>query len=275
MSPLYAVLGHPVAHSRSPALHRAWLEQCGLPGDYVALDLGPDASGSDILACFAAHDLAGANLTVPLKTRILPHLARIEPDAARIGAVNTVVRRPEGLVGLNTDAPGFVQEARDLGAHLEGHGLVVGAGGAGLAVAVGLLEAGARQLTVLNRTRRRAEQLRDRLAAAFPQVPVQLGPLERLPEVAPQADLIAVCLSGPGARTLQEQPTPRLQAGAVWIDLNYWMPDPPHLETLASRGVVTGDGSRMLVHQGALAFRAFTGVLPDPRVGLRILASPG
>lgn len=271
MTPLYAVLGHPVAHSLSPAMHRAWLEAEELPGDYVAVEVDPEIPGPALVQRIATLGLAGANLTVPLKTRIVPHLLRLGPDAARIGAVNTVVTRPDGLVGMNTDARGFLLEAEDHGADPTGPGIVVGAGGAGQAVAAGLLLAGAERVLLLNRTRSRAERVRDRLQSAFPTARLEVGPLERLAKRAVEAAVIAVCVSGPGADALAALPTPTLGEDTVWIDLNYWMPHPPHLEVLRRRGHRTGDGARMLVHQGALAFHAFTGVLPDPSVGLAIV----
>ncbi|MCA9567799.1 MAG: shikimate dehydrogenase [Myxococcales bacterium] len=261
----YGLLGHPVGHSRSPALHAAWLRAAQIDGTYEAFDLPPHTPGALVIARLRELGLRGANLTVPFKTRVLDHLDHLEPTAARTGAVNTVWVEDGELWGANTDVGGFLGEARDLGAAMDGPAVVVGAGGAARAVVVGLLEAGVPQITVLNRTPDRAIALARDLGG-----PVEAGPIARLTDTLRDASIVVVCVSGAGAAALRAQPVAP-PPSAVWIDLIYWMPDPPHLATLAARGIRTGDGRQMLVHQGALALRHFTGVAADPAVGLAIL----
>lgn len=251
-----------MAHSRSPALHGAWLAHHGLTGRYrlerVALDDVHDDPRHlrERLAPF--H---GVNLTVPLKelgARCADHLT---PDAARLGACNTLVRGPGGWEGWNTDLEGFRRSVRDAGCRLDGTVVVLGAGGAARAV-VGALVPTAR-VVVLNRTEARARVLVEALGAHA------WGPLEAFGSWTP--DLVVVAVSGPGNPAIAGLALDHLPPRALWMDLNYWCDDPPHRAALEARGNPFDDGLGMLLHQGALAFERFTGVAPVLEVGRRAL----
>jgi shikimate dehydrogenase len=266
------LLGHPVAHSRSPALHRAWFAETGIPGRYELHDLPPDTPGDVLLRIADERGLTGVNLTVPLKTRVMPHLAACSPRARRLGAVNTLVRDETGWRGRNTDVDGFSAELRAL--HVQpGPAVVLGAGGAARAVVLALQEAGWPAITVLNRSPGRTRSL---IAALRGERPLEGGPLSCFADVAPSARLVVNTTSGPARAAVASLDAGILAPSCAWIDLNYWMIDPPWIATLRDRGHEVGTGHRMLVHQGVAAFEAFTGVRPDPAVGLAILGlAPG
>jgi shikimate dehydrogenase len=157
-SPVFCVLGHPVGHSLSPAMQNRALEAMGLDGVYVAFDVAPKQLAEAVRG-LAALGVRGANVTIPHKEAILPLLDRLTPEAALIGAVNTVVPEGGALVGHNTDAPGFLQALRAAGGEPAGaRVLVLGAGGSARAVGVALARAGA-SLTVANRTASRGAPL--------------------------------------------------------------------------------------------------------------------
>jgi shikimate dehydrogenase len=158
---LAGVIGDPVAHSRSPALHNAAFMQLGFAARYELWPT-PAADLPARIASLRAPHILGANVTLPHKVAALPLLDQIDPDAAIIGAINTIIRESDGsLTGANTDAPAFLAALRE-DASYEPAGqpvLILGASGAARAAAVALLGAGVARLVVANRTLERAETL--------------------------------------------------------------------------------------------------------------------
>ena len=264
----FGLLGHPVGHSVSPTMHAAWIRDAGLDATYQAFEIDPSTPAHTVLAAADARALTGFNLTVPFKERVLPVIAargEVDAQARRIGAINTVCVRQGRLHGTNTDAPGFVAGVRERDPTLDrvvGRTVVVlGAGGAGRAVAVGLGQAGAARVVILNRTVPRAEAVVRSLAD--PSVYLA-GSLEQFADWAPQASLFAVAVSGPGQAAIASLDPARVPRDALWVDLNYWSTEPPLWADLEARGIPLQDGLPMLIHQGALAFEAFTGRPADP-----------
>ena len=154
------VMGWPVKHSRSPAIHGHWLERYGIDGAYVPFNVSPERVG-DAVRALATLGFAGTNLTLPHKETVLPHLDDIDPVARRIGAVNTVTVREDGaLLGSNTDAFGFLEHLRaEVPGWTPGVAAVLGAGGAARAVVAALVDAGAAEIRLANRTPERSERL--------------------------------------------------------------------------------------------------------------------
>lgn len=255
---LYAVIGRPVRHSRSPALHNAWLRAAGIDAVYLALDVAPE-DGPQLMDAVRTLGLAGANLTVPHKQVVVPHLDAIDDDVRAIGAANTIVRSERGYTGHNTDAQGFVRSFEaEHGATLAGRRvLLLGAGGASVAVAKGLLDAGVDRIDVVNRTVARASALADRLSPT-----IHAHPLERAAELGRGADLVVNALAGEGIPAAHAVDPELLAANAVWCDLNYWMDAPPGLLRCRQANVPFLDGHGMLYHQAALAFAHLTGMSP-------------
>lgn len=248
----FAVLGHPVGHSLSPAMHREALKALGLAGSYEALETPQEALGARLEEVRWGY--RGVNLTLPLKEAALPLLDWISPEARAIGAVNTVLSVEGRLFGFNTDAPGFLEALKAGGIPLEGPALVLGAGGAGRAVAWALKGAGL-EVWVWNRTPARAEALAKEFG-------LKAVPLERAKEARLLVNATQVGLGDPGASPLPPELFP--EAGAA-VDLVYRPLWTRFLREAQARGLKVQTGLPMLAWQGALAFRIWTGLLPDAR----------
>jgi shikimate dehydrogenase len=262
----FGLIGHPVRHSLSPAMHNELFRRKRVDAIYVAFDTRPeDASG--VGPAIRTLALAGANLTVPFKERVLPDLDRLSPEAAAAGAVNVVVREDGLLVGHNTDGAGYVSALEEeMGVSPEGRAAVIlGAGGTGRAIAAALAGRGARSVTLLNRTVARAEHACAALAPSFPGCAWRALALDApsFRSAAADADLVVNCTSGEAAPLVGTLDVSALAPGSVWTDVNYWMSDPPRLVACVGRGIRIQRGIGMLIHQGALSFRLFTGVEVD------------
>lgn len=263
---VFGLVGHPVRHSLSPAMHNELFRRRGIDALYMAFDVRPEASAG-VAAAVRTLALAGVNLTVPFKERILPDLDALSPSAALAGAVNVVLRESAGLVGYNTDGEGYVRAlAEDLAVRPAGaDAAVLGAGGTGRAVAAALASHGAARVTFYNRTVSRAGSAAESLAPHFPATRFAARALEPddFAAGAPAHDLVVNCTSGEGARAVAALAITGLRRGSAWTDANYWMADPPQLAACARRGVRIQRGIGMLIHQGALSFQLFTGVGVD------------
>lgn len=264
---VFGLLGHPVAHSKSPDLHNPAFADHRIDAVYVCFDVDPSTS-EGLGHAIRTLGLSGVNLTVPFKQRILDELDAVEGMAGVIGAVNTVVARDGRLVGHNTDAEGFVSGVREAFGDVftGGKVVVLGAGGAGLAVGAGAAQAGASEVVWLNRTVARAEAVAARVGGALPGVVCRGAALDAatfVDEVS-NAAVIAQATSGAGADQVGTFDAGAVADDAVWVDLNYWMDEPPLMAALEARGVRVQDGMPMLIHQAALAFQHFTGIFPDP-----------
>lgn len=261
---VFALVGHPIQHSLSPAMHNELFRRQGIDAVYVALDTEPKRA-DQVGQAIRALGLSGCNLTVPFKERVLDALDALSPAAEAAGAVNVIVNESGRLVGHNTDGEGYLRALREeLGIDPRGaHCAVLGAGGTGRAVAAALAGAGASRITLFNRTAVRAEIAVTRLAGRFPQVTVLAASLNRAAFSAQQFTVVVNCLSGPGAPAAGQLDVQHLAAGGVWTDANYWMADPPQLAACAARGLRIQRGIGMLMHQGALSFGLFTGIAVD------------
>lgn len=255
MTARYALLGHPVAHSLSPAMHTHWFARHGIDATYEAREIPPDCT--DLAPHLA--DLVGANLTVPFKQVVFGLLDHAEPMALLCKSVNTVWRDGDRLCGETTDADGFVD---GLLAHRavdpDRPVTLLGAGGAGIAVAAGLAHRGWTHITLRNRTTARAGAAAALLSRHFPRAHFTAGPLEGFDPT--DLGLVAVCVSGPGRAAVRALSIEGLPDDAVWCDLNYWDADPPHRAELSGRFL---GGLPMLAHQAARSFHRWTGVRPD------------
>lgn len=256
------VMGWPVGHSRSPMLHGHWLRRYGIDGAYVPMAVRPEKIG-EALSGLTALGFAGCNLTLPHKELALPYLAEIDDTAKRIGAVNTIVVRPDGgLAGSNTDVFGFLENLK-AGAPrwraAAGAAVMVGAGGAARAVGVALADAGVPEIRILNRTRARAEALAS-----------DLGPKSRVIDWGKRtaaldgaALLINTSSLGMAGQPPLELPLDALPQDAVVNDIVYVPLETPLLADARRRGHTVVDGLGMLLHQGRPGFRAWFGVDPE------------
>ncbi len=258
-----AVLGWPVLHSRSPAIHTAALEARGIDAVYLAHAVRPEALPAAIEGLRALGAL-GANLTLPHKERAMELLDELEPAARAIGAVNTIVRDGERLIGTNTDGAGLARALSEEGVRLAGaRVLVVGAGGAARAAAYGLGEAGAAHVAIAARRAERAEAIARELGAKISAL--ELGGAA-LGEEAERTDLLVQATSATlgdapeAAAFAAALPIARLPAHAGVVDLVYSPRETAVLRAAAARGLRTIDGLGMLVWQAALAFERWHGV---------------
>lgn len=273
---VYCILGFPVAHSRSPAMHNRAFETLGLNARYVPFAVAPEKL-ADAVRGLRALGICGANVTLPHKTAIMPWLDEVDPVARQIGAVNTIVRDGERLRGTNTDAEGLTRALREAGAKLEGaRATVLGAGGAARASVVGLAHAGAKQVHVAARQRERAEALAADLRASLPDVTLHATDLQAssLTPVFAETDLLVQATSATLDSAQDAQgfthglPLDALPTRAWVTDLVYKPLRTAVLRAAAARGLATVDGLGMLLHQGALAFELWTGN-PAPLAPMR------
>ena len=242
-------------------MHDAAFAAAGIDARYELLEL----DASEVAAAVATSrepEWLGLQVTAPYKQLVAGLCDEVEPDAARIGAVNSVIRESDGrLVGFNTDAPGFragVELA--MGRSLSGAVVVAGAGGAAHAVVYACLTGGARHLTVANRTVETARALAERFADLGPgAVPTRLGDAS-FTEALRSADLAVnattVGMIDPGM-TID---VAELPAGATVFDLVYVPPETALLHAARDRGLRAANGSEMLIQQAAVAFERWTGV---------------
>jgi shikimate dehydrogenase len=268
---LVGLIGWPVSHSVSPAMHNAAFVELGLDWCYVPLPVPvePQNRIGEAVRGLRALGLRGANVTVPHKQAVMPHLDWLSPAAEAIGAVNTIRVEPDGsLSGDNTDAPGFVADLRDHGVNPAGQRvLVLGAGGSARAIVYGLAEAGCATIALCNRTLDRAQALAAEMAARFPACPMSAHTLPAgIYEVATQVDLVVNTTSLGMTPQVEGLPWPEetpFRAGQVVYDLVYNPPQTRLLRKAAADGAQAIGGLGMLIWQGALAFERWTGKSPS------------
>ena len=264
--PVAAVLGWPVGHSRSPALHGHWLRRYGLAGAYVPLAVAADRAEMALRA-LPALGFAGANVTLPHKELALRVADTVSERAARIGAANTLVVRDGRIDADNTDGFGFIENVNETAPDWPRHrpALVLGAGGAARAVIDALLAAGVPAVRLANRSPDRAEAL----AAAFGQR-VQTVAWVAAEEAAAGTGLIvnttSLGMTGQPPLAFRFDAAPE---DAVANDLVYVPLQTAFLLQAAARGLRTVDGLGMLLHQARPGFAAWFGREPEVDSALR------
>lgn len=268
---LTAILGHPITHSLSPTMHTAAFAALDMDWVYVPVDVLP-ADLANAVRGLRALGFRGASVTVPHKQAMIPLLDEVTEAARTMGAVNTIVRRGDRLIGDNTDWQGFLVPLREAGFDLAGQRCaVLGAGGAARAVVYALGRAGATAITIFNRTVSRANDLIRDLQPAIPAVAL------RSRSLAATADLVAGSSPALVVNTTSVGMWPETD-GCPWpadrpipsetvvYDLVYNPLRTRLLRQAEEAGCRTIDGVRMLVHQGAIAFKMWTGREPPVEV---------
>ena len=265
------VVGHPITHSRSPLIHRTWLRQYGIDGNYDPVDVTPETLPG-FLDRIRGGEFVGGNVTVPLKEHAFELVDFHDVDTCHIRAYNTLTtsRTSDGVMvaGRNTDLHGFLanldQQALGWDEDLD-HAIILGAGGAARAVAAGLNLRVREKIFVLNRTLERAQALRDDLHGKLEPLP-----LDSFAQVAPGASLLVntstVGMDGSGFEGLD---LGLLSATALVTDIVYTPLETPLLASARARGLRTVDGLGMLLHQAVPGFEAWFGVRPEVTPELR------
>ena len=264
-----AVVGHPIAHSQSPAIHGHWLEATGIAGTYEALDLHPDRFEADIRA-LVESGFQGVNATVPHKEAALAMADSVDDTARRIGASNTLVFQNGKIEARNTDAYGFWENlAPGLFGQVPKRAVVLGAGGAARAVLVALQDAGVDHITLANRTLSRAQALAEELAETARIDPMTWDDAEDLLNRERTDLLVNTSSRGMKAENPITCALAAQDAQTVVNDIVYTPLQTALLETAAARGCRTVDGLGMLLHQARPAFQAFFGARVTVDRGLR------
>jgi len=264
------VIGHPIAHSRSPKIHGHWLAALGIAGSYEAIDVAPQDLPA-FIGSLRARGFSGGNVTIPHKEAVFGLVDRLDAAAEAIGAVNTVWFEEDRLCGGNTDAHGFAANLDEHAPHWAANGpaVVLGAGGAARAVIHALKTKGVKDIRIVNRTLARAEALATRFGAG-----VTAHSAETANGLLGDAGLLvnttSVGMTGKGGGELPVDPA-FLPAHAVVTDIVYVPLATPLLAAAAARGLKTVDGLGMLLHQAVPGFERWFGVRPSVTPALRAL----
>lgn len=260
--PLAGVVGHPVAHSRSPRLHAHWLRAMGLRGHYIPMDVA-SADLAEVIRTLPKAGFVGVNITIPHKEKVLDLADLVTDRATLIGAANTLIFRKDGRIHAdNTDGYGFIENLRRNAPGWDASGgpvVVLGAGGAARAVVASLLDAGAPEIILTNRTRARAETIRQDFGTRIRVEDwVQAGNV--IEEAATVVNTTSLGMEGqPELRV----PLDGLRRDAVVTDLVYTPLQTRLLKVAAEMGCVTVDGLGMLIHQAIPGFERWFGERPE------------
>jgi shikimate dehydrogenase len=267
---LAGLMGWPVMHSRSPKLHNYWLSQHGLAGTYVPLAIKAEGLRAALRA-LPALGFSGCNLTIPHKVAALDIVDRVDPVARRIGAVNTVIVAGDGsLEGRNTDAFGFVESVREAQPTWRadlGPIVVIGAGGGARAVLVSLIDQGAREIRLVNRTQARGEALARELGGPIKTVAWE----QRKAMLDGAAMLINTTSQGMVGEPPLDLALDTLPVSALVADIVYIPRETPLLAAARKRGNPVVNGLGMLLHQARAAFQAWFGIMPEVTPELRAM----
>ncbi|MEE9427399.1 MAG: shikimate dehydrogenase [Paracoccaceae bacterium] len=260
--PLAGVIGSPVDHSRSPALHAHWLRRYGIRGYYIPMDIDHTNLG-DAIRAMPKLGFVGANVTVPHKEAVLDLADIITDRAALIGAANTLIFRPDGKIHAdNTDGYGFIENLRQGAPGWDpksGPAAVFGAGGAARAVLASLVDVGVPEIRLSNRTKARADALRAEFGSK-----IKIYDWVQAGNMLDQAALVVnASVLGMTGKPEMRLPLDAMSKTAVVSDLVYTPLDTGLLQHACKLGCTTVDGVGMLIYQAAPAFERWFGVRPE------------
>ena len=267
--PLAGVIGNPVAHSRSPKIHGHWLSVLELRGYYIPLDVCPDHLG-EVLQTLPKAGFVGANVTIPHKEQVMGLVDKVTERAKRIGAANTLSFSSDGQITAdNTDGYGFIQNLQSAGwAAGTGPAGIFGAGGASRAIIVALLDEGVPEIFLSNRTRARADALRE-----------EFGDRLRVFDWDDAGAMLSNCATVVNTTSLGMTGQPplevnlnRLHKDAMVTDIVYAPLQTALLEAAQRMGCRTVDGFGMLLHQAVPGFEQWFGQRPEVDADVRAAA---
>lgn len=260
--PLAGVIGNPIAHSRSPRLHRHWLRRYGLPGHYIPMHV-TEENLAEVIRTLPKMGFVGVNVTIPHKVAVMDLADQISDRATLIGAANTLIFRADGKIHAdNTDGYGFIANLKQGAPEWDpraGPAAVFGAGGAARAILMSLAEAGVPEIFLSNRTRSKADALRSEFGARIRVVDwVQAGNMLD----AANTVINTTSLGMTGAPELRV-PLDGLRPGQLVTDIVYAPLKTRLLQEAEAAGCTTVDGLGMLLHQGVPGFERWFGVRPE------------
>lgn len=253
----FAVFGNPIAHSKSPDIHRAFAEQFDIDLSYEKVLVSEGKFTAFATGFFERG--AGANVTVPFKEDALRFTDKLSEDAKLAGAVNTLSRQRGVIVGDNTDGVGLVKDIRDNHAQtFTGKNvLIIGAGGAARGVILPIARENPQSITLVNRTITKAEQLAEQF---LPHVAVTTSPFEKLEQ--PFDIIINATSASLSGQQLPLTPVV-IDANTFAYDMMYGAEPTPFMQFAEKHGATTADGLGMLVEQAAKSFEIWHGVMPE------------
>ena len=261
MKKWFAVIGDPIAQSKSPDMHQAWYEEMGVDAAYIPVHVKPE-NLEQAVASFKLLGASGWNVTIPHKQTIIPFLDELDELAKKMGAVNTVVRDSDGkLKGYNTDGPGFVRSLEEaVGTeHRNEALLLIGAGGAARGIAFALQQAGYRNITIANRTLANAQAIVREMGA---------GQAVTMSQAEQKLDTYKIFVqTTPAGMSTGNFDLPfsleKFPEGAIAADIVYNPLMTPFLLAAEQKGAKIVNGLGMFVHQGAIAYEHWLGSYPN------------
>ncbi|MEY9972565.1 shikimate dehydrogenase [Lysinibacillus sp. RC46] len=261
MKKWFAVMGDPIEHSKSPAMHNAWFEEMSIDATYIPVHVSSENLESAV-AGLKTLGASGWNITIPHKTAIIPYLDELDELAKKMGAVNTVVRTKEGkLKGYNTDGVGFVRSLEEAvgKSHKDKPVLLIGAGGAARGIAFAMQQQGFTNLTIANRTVANAQAIVDEMGVGHA---ISLAEAEE--SLADFGILVQMTSAGLATGNFSMPfSLERLAKGAIVADIVYNPLMTPFLKAAEEKGATVVTGLGMFVHQGAIAFEHWLGEYPN------------
>lgn len=261
MKKWFAVIGDPIAQSKSPEMHQAWFEEANADSTYIPVHVKPD-NLAQAVASLKLLGASGWNVTIPHKQTIIPYLDELDELAKRMGAVNTVVRTTEGkLKGYNTDGPGFVRSLEEVIGETQRDQslLIIGAGGAARGIAFALQMAGYRHISIANRTVEKAQLIVDELGS---------GQALSMQEAEQQLASFKIFIqTTPAGMSTGDFELPfsleKLPKGAIAADIVYNPLMTPFLLAAKAKDATIVNGLGMFVHQGAIAYQYWMQSYPN------------
>jgi shikimate dehydrogenase len=262
-----AVIGYPVAHSRSPLIHGFWLREHKIDGEYIRQEVKPEEV-DQFLKNFPKQNLVGCNVTLPHKEAAARNIAVATPVVQALGVANTLWFENGKLHGDNTDVAGFLAHLDDSIPGWHGktkHAVVLGAGGAARSIVYGLNERGVDKITIVNRSRDRAEQLTREI-----KIESNIACFDQVESLISSADLLVNTTSlGMKGQPPLKLDLENLKSGAAVCDIVYVPLETELLRQARDRGHATVDGLGMLLHQAVPGFERWFGVRPKVTKELR------
>lgn len=268
---VYGIIGHPVKHSLSPLMQTAAFKALGIDAVYVPFDVDPENLGEAVNG-LRALNVKGFNVTVPHKEGVIEYLDFVDEDAEFLGAVNTVKNEDGQLTGYNTDADGFLQSLIEEGIELKGKRITMfGAGGAARAVGYAVLKGGAKFLNVVNRNFSKGKVVGELLGKrgnvlVFPLRENTVATLLKDTDIVINTTSVGMKPDDPPLFDYSLIPE-----GLTVVDIIYNPAETPLLKAAKEKGCKTVNGLGMLIHQGAIAFKIWTGKEAPVEVMKKIL----
>jgi shikimate dehydrogenase len=258
----YGVIGNPIGHSLSPAMHNSQFNTFGIEAIYLPFHVNEEGLRNAIDG-MRGLKIRGMSVTIPHKESIIKHLDEIDEEASKIGAVNTIINENNKLIGTNTDGKGFISSVIDYGFSLKDKKvLIIGAGGASRAIIYRLSLSGVSSITVANRTTSRAKELLSEIGIDCRTTVISLNDVS---EIIDEFDLVVNTTSVGMSPNISEIPFTfdKVKKGSHFIDIIYNPYETKFLNRASTLGATVQNGIGMFVHQGAIAFELWTGKKAD------------